>query len=111
MMYGRGRWNKPKIIKGILRKRSGANGKWLCLHCLKSGKHPGTCGIQGHKIISTHHSIRWPSYKDSKQKWFETLKAIGWTKSYPRKKLYEADTYFEEFNENYSLLIKTLTSN
>jgi hypothetical protein len=68
---------------GIIEKKSGlkkkkqAHSKWLCCHCLKSGKGNGTCGQKDHLIIPVSHKIHFIPITASKTRWKQLLKNIG----------------------------------
>lgn len=91
--------NRAKNINGVLRKSSASKDKYLCCHCLKSGKGPNPCGISGHLILRTWHKYRFPSYTASKSKWIECLKAIGWIPEPKRD---------DEWNKAYTILMKSI---
>ena len=56
-----------------------AHFKWLCCHCLKSGKgRDGTCGTQGHKIVSVSHKLYFPKKTASKTRWKKMLLEDTW---------------------------------
>jgi len=54
------------------------NSKWLCCHCLKTGKGRGTCGTQGHRIVSVSHKLHFPKITSSAKKWLKMLHVDTW---------------------------------
>lgn len=82
-------------------KKKMAHRKWLCCHCLKSGKGGGTCGKHGHLIVGVSHKLYFPKITASKRKWIKMLFEDSWAGKNLAARSTEKENYI-------GVLLKTL---